>query len=80
MFQVNHPFKIIIFTSNGVQLVNMSLLIILKLVITIELNLFIYEARESSLVPAGFLAAKILQKLWIMKPFLFAIGNFSDPW
>ena len=31
-------------------------------------NLFIYQARESSLDPVGFLTAQFLQKLWFMKP------------
>ena len=34
-------------------------------------NLFIYQTRESSLVPAGFLTAQFLQKLWFMKPLLW---------
>ena len=33
-------------------------------------NLFIYQARESSLVPAGFLTAQFLQKLCIMNHLL----------
>ena len=33
-----------------------------------ESNLFIYQARESSLVPVGFLTAQFLQKLKFMKP------------
>ena len=31
-------------------------------------TLFIYKARESSLVPAGFLTAQFLQKMQFMKP------------
>ena len=33
-------------------------------------NLFIYQARESSLVPVGFLMAQFLQNLLFMKPLL----------
>ena len=33
-------------------------------------NLFIYQARESSLVPAGFLTPQFLQKMLFMKPLL----------
>ena len=33
-------------------------------------NLFIYQARESSLVTAGFLTAQFLQKLKFIKPLL----------
>ena len=32
-------------------------------------NLFIYQARESSLVPSGFLTALLLQKLYICEAF-----------
>ena len=39
------------------------------------LNLFIYQARESSLVPLGFLTAQFLQKLWFIKP-LFWWGGY----
>ena len=34
-------------------------------------NLFIYQARESSLVPAGFLTAQFLQKLYIYEAFVY---------
>ena len=34
-----------------------------------EVNLFIYQARESNLVPAGFLTARFLQKLCIYEAF-----------
>ena len=34
------------------------------------LDLFIYLARESSLVPAGFLTAQFLQKLYIYEAFV----------
>ena len=33
-------------------------------------NLFIYKARESSLVPSGFLTAQFLQKLKIYEAFV----------
>ena len=39
-------------------------------------NLFIYQARESSMVPVGFLAAWFLQKLWFMKS-LFWWGKYG---
>ena len=41
-------------------------------------NLFTYQARESSLIPVGFLTAQFLQKLSIMKH-LFRLGNSVEP-
>ena len=37
---------------------------------TVLPNLFIYQARESSLVPAGFLTAQFLHKLLIYEAFV----------
>ena len=40
----------------------------------IQYNLFIYQARKSSMVPAGFLTAQFLQKPWIYEAFV-AVGK-----
>ena len=44
--------------------VHMKNLIIFFGTVTFVINLFIYEAREYSLVPIGFLTAQFLQKGW----------------
>ena len=35
---------------------------------SVNTTCFFYQARESSLVPVGFLIAQFLQKLWFIKP------------
>ena len=76
---MNNQFKIIIwkiyFDSNFGQVGNICIIYSFTKFTGLKFNecgwVFFYQARESSLVPVGFLTSQCLQKLWFSEPLLW---------